>query len=76
MQSTGTHDEQRTELSRTPIKKEPLQVRIPTAIKRRFKSHAALLGIEPNELFVAVWEHYEASQSQGLTSGENNEQND
>lgn len=39
--------------------KEPLQVRIPGAVKRRFKAHAALRGIEPNELFVEVWEHYE-----------------
>lgn len=39
--------------------KEPLQVRIPGAVKRRFKAHAALLGMEPNELFVEVWEHYE-----------------
>ena len=40
--------------------KEPLQVRIPVSVKRRFKSHAALLGMEPNELFVVVWERYEA----------------
>jgi hypothetical protein len=39
--------------------KEPLQVRIPTAVKRAFKSAAALRSIEPNELFVEVWEHYE-----------------
>jgi hypothetical protein len=39
--------------------KEPLQVRIPTALKRRFKAYAALRGLEPNELFVEVWEHYE-----------------
>ena len=43
------------------VDKEPLQVRIPVAIKRRFKSHAALWGLEPHELFVEVWEHYEAS---------------
>ena len=41
--------------------KEPLQVRIPVAVKRRFKSHAALRGMEPHELFVEVWERYEAS---------------
>jgi hypothetical protein len=41
--------------------KEPLQVRIPVTVKRRFKSYAALRGMEPNELFVLVWEHYEAS---------------
>ena len=38
-----------------------MQVRIPVAVKRRFKSHAALRGLEPHELFVEVWEHYEAS---------------
>ena len=41
--------------------KEPLQVRIPVAVNRRFRSHAALRGLEPHELFVEVWEHYEAS---------------
>ena len=39
--------------------KEPLQVRIPAHIKRRFKAHAALRGLEPNELFVEVWNHYQ-----------------
>ena len=39
--------------------KEPLQVRIPIAVKRAFKSAAALRGMEPNELFVEVWNHYE-----------------
>jgi len=39
--------------------KEPLQIRIPAAVKRRFKSHAALRGLEPNELFVEVWDYYE-----------------
>lgn len=41
--------------------KEPLQVRIPVAVKRRFKAHAAMRGLEPNELFVEIWEHYEAT---------------
>jgi hypothetical protein len=40
-------------------------VRIPVAVKRAFKSAAALRGIEPNQLFVEVWEHYER------TSGSN-----
>jgi hypothetical protein len=40
--------------------KEPLQVRIPVTVKRRFKSYAALKGIEPHELFVEVWAFYEA----------------
>lgn len=43
------------------LEKEPLQVRIPVAVKRRFKSHAALKGLEPNELFIQIWELYEAS---------------
>ena len=47
--------------STPPEAKEPLQVRIPVAVKRRFKSHAALRGMEPNELFVVMWEQYEAS---------------
>lgn len=39
--------------------KEPLQVRIPTNVKRQFKALAALRGLEPNELFVEMWEQYE-----------------
>lgn len=42
--------------------KEPLQVRIPTNVKRAFKSQAALRGMEPNELFVEVWEYYERTR--------------
>lgn len=76
MHSEGADNPSRKARPGSPAKKEPLQVRIPTAIKRRFKSHAALMGVEPNELFVKVWEHYESSQSRGLISGENNEQND
>lgn len=45
--------------------KEPLQVRIPTSVKRRFKSHAASRGLEPNALFLEVWAFYEV----GLHSG-------
>jgi hypothetical protein len=52
------------------VKKEPLQVRIPVAVKRRFKSHAALRGMEPNELFVVVWEHYEEGlKSEAIRDG-------
>jgi hypothetical protein len=40
--------------------KEPLQIRIPTTVKRRFKSRAAILGKEPHELFVEIFEFYEA----------------
>lgn len=43
------------------LSKEPLQVRIPTAVKRRFKAHAAMRGLEPNALFVEIWTQYEAS---------------
>lgn len=59
--------------SRKPLgfeKKEPLQVRIPVAVKRQFKSHAALKGIEPHELFCEVWSFYEAAQKSKPTSGE------
>src|ERR1700751_3010467 len=42
-----------------PAGKEPLQVRIPVTVKRAFKSAAALRGMEPNELFVEVWDHCE-----------------
>ena len=47
---------------RSENSKEPLQVRIPVGIKRQFKARAALLGIEPNELFVEVWQHYEQAR--------------
>jgi hypothetical protein len=42
--------------------KEPLQVRIPVSVKRRFKALAALRGMEPNALFVEIWDHYERTQ--------------
>lgn len=42
-----------------PAGKEPLQIRIPSDVKRRFKACAAMAGIEPNQLFVQIWEHYE-----------------
>jgi len=45
--------------AKRPPDKEPLQVRIPITVKRAFKSAAALRGMEPNELFVEVWDHYE-----------------
>ena len=48
----------RRRLVRASDKKEPLQVRIPTSVKRAFKSQAALRGIEPNALFVEMWEYY------------------
>lgn len=43
--------------------KEPLQVRIPIRVKRAFKSLAALRGIEPNALFVEIWEHYQRTET-------------
>jgi hypothetical protein len=43
--------------------KEPLQIRIPRAVKRRFKAHAAMRGMEPNELFVEVWGLYETTRA-------------
>ena len=49
--------------------KEPLQIRIPVAVKRRFKAHAAMLGLEPNALFIKVWDHYEAASRSGGTIG-------
>lgn len=50
--------------------KEPLQVRIPANLKRQFKSHAALRGMEPNELFVEIWSHYERTVIHKLDSAE------
>lgn len=50
--------------------KEPLQVRLPAHIKRQFKAYAALRGIEPNELFVEVWQHYERTTSSSLSSND------
>ena len=47
--------------------KEPLQIRIPVAIKRQFKAHAAMRGMEPNQLFVEVWEHYERTNVHAQT---------
>jgi hypothetical protein len=44
------------------VEKEPLQVRIPSSVKRAFKSQAALQGLEPNELFVEIWEQYQRSR--------------
>ena len=50
-------------------KKEPLQVRIPVDVKREFKSKAALMGLEPNELFVSVWKHYVNTAISGRENG-------
>ncbi|WP_198370336.1 hypothetical protein [Roseomonas rosulenta] len=50
--------------------KEPLQIRIPIGVKRRFKALAAMRGIEPNELFVEVWEHYEQTRTAKGEQGE------
>lgn len=50
--------------------KEPLQVRLPAGIKRQFKAHAALRGLEPHELFVEVWQHYERTRIDAFSSSE------
>jgi hypothetical protein len=44
------------------VEKEPLQVRIPVSVKRKFKTYAAMHGLEPNELFVQVWRHFEETK--------------
>jgi len=49
--------------------KEPLQIRIPVRVKRAFKAHAALRGLEPNELFVEVWGQYESAISNRIDEG-------
>ena len=56
-----THAGETRQLNATPadVAKEPLQMRIPVPVKRNFKAHAAMRGLEPNELFVEVWDHYE-----------------
>jgi hypothetical protein len=56
--------------SRGVEQKEPLQVRIPTRIKRRFKARAAMRGIEPNALLVELWEFYEAHHSASVADVE------
>lgn len=56
--------------------KEPLQVRIPTEVKRRFKSYAAMRGLEPHELFVEVWEHYEKTRIQVRDSNGSDQQDE
>jgi len=43
--------------------KQPPQVRIPGPIKRRFKAHAAMMGVAPNQLFVEMWEHFERTRA-------------
>lgn len=43
------------------VDKEPLQIRIPSTLKRQFKAHAAMRGLEPNELFAEVWDHYHST---------------
>lgn len=50
--------------------KEPLQVRIPVAVKRRFKAHAAMRGLAPNKLFVEVWNHYERTLTAAALGGQ------
>lgn len=49
--------------------KEPLQVRIPARVKRAFKTYAAMRDMEPNRLFVEVWEHYERTRPDAKIDG-------
>lgn len=49
--------------------KEPLQIRIPVRVKRAFKAHAAMRGLEPNELFVEIWGQYESTISNRTDKG-------
>ncbi len=48
-------------------------MRVPVGIKRRFKSYAALKGVEPNELFVEIWQFYEANAKSHVLAGEGSE---
>ncbi len=58
--ATSSRDQRKIQAGSLPIaRKEPLQIRIPTSIKRRFKSYAALRGLDANELFIEVWQQYE-----------------
>lgn len=59
MQRDATLPNARPDAASPKHDKEPLQIRIPGSVKRRFKAHAALRGLEPNELFVELWHHYE-----------------
>ena len=54
------------ESSATAVGKEPLQVRLPVAVKRKFKAHAALRGMEPNELFLEMWKYYEQAHQESV----------
>lgn len=56
------HNMLKDPLKKSAPKKEPLQVRIPAKVKRNFKAHAALCGLEPNELFIEVWSFYEQTK--------------
>ena len=51
---------------------ESLQVRIPTSFKRRVRAHAAMRGMEPDEHFVEVWEHYENTSRHRCPQGDLN----
>jgi hypothetical protein len=46
-------------------RKEPLHISILTRAKRRFKAHATLRGLGPNQLFVEVWLYDEANHDPG-----------
>lgn len=52
--------------------KEPLQIRIPVGIKRRFKAYAAMQGMEPNRLFIEVWGFFEQAHGLGTAKKDRN----
>jgi hypothetical protein len=67
MQSKSCLDMAKGDPIEAEFAKEPLQIRIPRAVKRRFKAYAAMRGIEPNELFVEMWEHFERRHAAELS---------
>lgn len=67
MRSSETPDPEADPKASPRLAKEPLQVRLPMQVKRRFKAEAALKGLDANELFVEVWEYWERSHRPGVT---------
>jgi hypothetical protein len=63
MQRTHQSKEQRRRFHEARLSnlkaKEPLQIRLPVSVKRKFTAHAVLRGLDLNEQFQEVWEHYE-----------------
>ena len=69
MQAMAKSPLQFEQLSLLRDAKEPLQVRIPSSVKRRFKAAAALRGIDANVLFIEMWDHYERTHPDGSRQG-------